>query len=421
MRWVLLLLAMTTFAHADPRTELAAKLGRVKAGMTTAQVTKILGAPDDVLTDEDPGGITAARTVEVWRYGASGHLMAATLGTVHIQADKKVQYVFGGSGKPYTGMPEQELRKLMQLLDDVPSYNERLDSLALVRAVNALHPLGKDKALDVIDEYLRVASPFDDPGREGVFLVLRALFEPPMPPMMVGAPSPPVDAKTFPLHPLIIIGDVPLKIVSGYVLAGAAERPEDDVAAFRKQGTLRAKPLSPSPSVLDDLDFAMLPGVDRLYVMDQALRFFGTVYRPADRTVDTWVSDRKMWAVHRASIKKLAPVWNARTQQMEVAGKRPLQPPWPARRVLWDLGLKGAQKARIAFERLDDTQIGIEVRIEGTVAVEEISIYKAESAVPLLQIKTASNTVSSQRLKLARGESIRVQVESRPMSPVLTP
>jgi len=65
MRWLLLLLAMTSFAHADTRTEFAAKIARVKVGMTAEQVTKILGAPDDIKTERDPGGITAARTVAV--------------------------------------------------------------------------------------------------------------------------------------------------------------------------------------------------------------------------------------------------------------------------------------------------------------------------------------------------------------------
>jgi hypothetical protein len=152
MRWLVLLAMTHAFANADPRTELAAKLARVKPGMTADEVTKLLGAPDDVKTEKDSGGITAARTVEVWRYGAVGHLKVATLGSVHIQADQKVQYVFGAKGKPLTGMPEQQLRNLMQLLDFVPSYNEQLDPLRLVKAVNALHALGKDKALDVVEE-----------------------------------------------------------------------------------------------------------------------------------------------------------------------------------------------------------------------------------------------------------------------------
>src|SRR5687768_14662216 len=120
MRWLLLFAMTSSIANADPRSVFAAKLALVKPGMTADEVTKILGAPDDVRTEKDGGGIAAARTTEVWRYGVVGHLKVATLGSVHIQADNKVQYVFGAKGKVLTGMPEQQLRNLMQLLDDVP-------------------------------------------------------------------------------------------------------------------------------------------------------------------------------------------------------------------------------------------------------------------------------------------------------------
>lgn len=421
MRWVLLLLAMTSFAHADTRTQFAAKLARVKVGMTADQVTKILGAPDDIKTEKDPGGIAAARTVEVWRYGASGHLKAATRGAVHVQADRKVQYVFGAKGKPYTGVPEPELQRLMQLLDDVPSYNDLLDARALVRAVNALHPLGKDKALDVIGEYLRVTSWLDDPGREGVFLVLRALFDPPMPPMMVGAPTLAADDKKFPRHPLIIVGDVPLEIVGGYVLGGHPEQPEDDVAAFRKQGKLRAAPLTPSPAMLDELEAVLqkTPELDKAYVIDQALRFFGTVYRPANRTVDSWLPDIKSWQVHRVAVAKIKPVWNAKTQQMEDKGSVLPPLPGPSQRVWWDLGLAGATKSRVTFERLSDDLVHVELRVEGPGAVDSLRIL--DGAKVMATIATAKNTVSTQRLTLPRGQSIRLELASGTQGPALTP
>ena len=57
----------------------------------------------------------------------------------------------------------------------MPSYDAgyHYNPLAVIRVVNALQPLGKDKALAALDEYLRVASDFHSPAREGVFLVLR--------------------------------------------------------------------------------------------------------------------------------------------------------------------------------------------------------------------------------------------------------
>ena len=439
MRWhALLLLAMTSISHATPRTDFAAKLAQVKPGMTADQVTKILGAPDDVKTEKDPGGISAARTVEIWRYGATGHLKVATLGSVHLQADNKVQYVFGGRGKPLASIAEPELARLMQLLDNVPSYNELLEPLALVRAVNALQPLGKDRALDVVDEYLRVSSWLDDPGREGVFLVMRVLFDVPpggMPPMMVGGASPAPDPKLWPRHPIVMIGDLPLKIVGGYSLAGAAERPEDDVAAFRKVGVIRAKQLAPSPASLDAVDafFATPAGklVDKPYVMDQALRFFGTVHRPANRTVDTWIPDIKWWDINRHAITNIVkPTWNAKTQQLEDRGTALLPLPHGFRRVWWDLGLKGTTKSRLTFERLDDNLVQVELRVElqnnGNVAAETVRLVDPKTTTELgkleLQAATASgSTVMTQRLQLPKGQALRAELASGARGPVLTP
>jgi len=69
-----------------------------------------------------------------------------------------------------------------------PSYDPR----ALIRAVNALQPLGKERALAAIGELLRVALP-SDPAYEGMLLVLRVLFEVPkggvMPQREAGAGS----------------------------------------------------------------------------------------------------------------------------------------------------------------------------------------------------------------------------------------
>src|SRR5262249_14874680 len=158
------------------------------------------GPPDDVRTQFDPGGISTTRTREIWGYGTQGHLTFPTLGCVYIDTDGRAQYVFGVGGSPPDPVdyPEDWLCALLRLIDRVPSYHagDRSAPLAVTRAVNVLQPLGKDRALAVIDEYLRVASFWHSEAREGLFLVLRVLFEVPedpghMPHMFVGAPSPP--------------------------------------------------------------------------------------------------------------------------------------------------------------------------------------------------------------------------------------
>ena len=443
MRVLVLLLAMSTFAHAasPTRAEFAAKLAKVKPGMTAAQVEKLLGKPDDIKTEADPGGIAAARTVEVWRYGARGHLAFGTLGTVHIQADKKVQYVFGAKGKPFTAMPEPELRKLLEALAAVPSYNaSNYDPLPLIRAVNALQPLGKDKALAVIGEFLRVSSWLDDPGREGVFLVLRVLFDVPagkMPMMAVGAPSPPPPNPAPPLYPLVLVGDVPFKLVSGYMLGGEAEPPEMDVEAFAKVGTMRKAPLVPT-NVLDALDAfaAKLDESMRTFLYDQALRLYGTVERPAE-TIDGWFPAGKdtdaRWKTARTRIAAIKPKWNATTQQLE----KPDGTTLPAivntaRRVWWDIGVAGTSKSRVTFERRSDKWVDVEVRLEvlanKAVKADKVRILDAKgkelAAIDIAAVSVVNSTsgsVSGRRLELPKGQSVQLELASGAHGPTLTP
>jgi hypothetical protein len=123
----------------------------------------------------------------------------------------------------------------------------------LVAAVNALQPLGKDLAVAALAEYLRVCPSVDNSSREGVFLILRALFEVPVDPgflprMLAGAPDPPEprDPRKLPRFPLAIEGDIPFMLVHGYELGGHPQDPGDHLRYFREHGTLRAKPLAPT-------------------------------------------------------------------------------------------------------------------------------------------------------------------------------
>jgi hypothetical protein len=77
---------------------------------------------------------------------------------------------------------EQDLRKLLGDLDRAPREFAAgfpdLDLLGIVRIANRLQPLGKEKALAAVEEYLRVHDR-RTPGPGGVQLALLLLFEPP--------------------------------------------------------------------------------------------------------------------------------------------------------------------------------------------------------------------------------------------------
>jgi len=83
------------------------------------------------------------------------------------------------------------------VLDEVPSYNSgpNYNPQKVIRAVNLLQPLGKTKAIAVLQEYLRIVPRNQKVGREGTFLVMRVLFNVPkeagyLPEMGVGGDTP---------------------------------------------------------------------------------------------------------------------------------------------------------------------------------------------------------------------------------------
>jgi hypothetical protein len=123
-------------------------------------------------------------------------------------------------------------------------------------------------------------------------------------------------------------------------------------------------------------------------------------------------------------IKRIVkPTWNAKTNQMEDKGKA--LAPWvfgPFQRVWWDLGLKGAAKARLTFERLDDELVAVELRIEGGVTASTLKVLdqKTSSVLATLEIR-GGNSVVTHRVKLPKGQAVRAELASGARSPDLTP
>jgi hypothetical protein len=122
----------------------------------------------------------------------------------------------------------------------------------IIEAVNALLPLGKEGALASLEAFLAEEDLQADP-LEGLFLVLRTLFEVPIDPgyhlpLRLGSstPPPPVDPASLPHFPLVLIGDCPLLLVSGFALGGDGEPLTAHLRHFRANGTLRRNPLEPS-------------------------------------------------------------------------------------------------------------------------------------------------------------------------------
>jgi hypothetical protein len=119
------------------------------------------------------------------------------------------------------------------------------DPGAVIAAVNALIPLGRDGALGALDAFVASqASPHD-----GLFLVLRVAFDAePHPVMRLGGshPAPPADRAALPRFPIMMVDDVPLMLVASYTLRGLPEPITAHLAYYREHGKLRAAPLAPA-------------------------------------------------------------------------------------------------------------------------------------------------------------------------------
>ena len=143
---------------------------------------------------------------------------------------------------------------MIQLTAVANSDFARFNPGAFIAAVNALLPLGKDGALAAIERYLVAADRSRDP-QHGLLLVLRLLFEVPAsgfhPPLYIGIPKTiqPADPKSLPHFPLILIDDIPLLLVTSFLIGGLAQPVEDCLKYYRENGILRAAPLNPPAAV----------------------------------------------------------------------------------------------------------------------------------------------------------------------------
>jgi hypothetical protein len=109
----------------------------------------------------------------------------------------------------------------------------------VIEAVNALRPLGRDAALEHVAAAAADAAP--PPDATGVLWVLRVLFDvaipPGHPPVQLGTPDVPAPTRpdALPRFPIVLAGDVPFLVVSGYVLAGLPEGVEPHLDFYRRE------------------------------------------------------------------------------------------------------------------------------------------------------------------------------------------
>jgi hypothetical protein len=281
--FLVLLASVPAWSDETPhrsRQQFAQAMNKIKNGMSTTEVRAVLGPPDDIWDARQDRAHGNRGQKEIWRYGTSGHTSLATLGEVWID-HKDCAFVVFGCGTPPAEhvIAEKELRRLLHILDVVSPYSASYDynPRTVIRAVNELQQVGRDQALSVIGEYLRVTSgvqwirvpvgtktialvvSLDVPGRDGLFLVMRTLFEVPdnpghMPPMLVGLqPQWPEEKKLLPRFPICLQGDIPFLLPDVCRHRGNSERPEAHFSYFKAHGKMRARQLMPTDAPMEAL------------------------------------------------------------------------------------------------------------------------------------------------------------------------
>ena len=159
-----------------------------------------------------------------------------------------------------------EIAPELRLIDRASSWpDSNYDGIKLVRAVNALQPLGKERALELLLEYTNSLEDTYDDGNI-VFWIIRLLFEP----VDLGQqiPSPAIYMSfdtgdkgnytdgysvTWPLDPIDLSHDVPFMLGHGIGGSGRPEHPNSHITWATKFGVIRESPLRPeNPLVAAD-------------------------------------------------------------------------------------------------------------------------------------------------------------------------
>jgi hypothetical protein len=231
----------------------------------------------------------------------------------------------------------------LELINDARKWQQGDDDAEkLIRAVNALRPLGKEKALQTLEKYLELhknsnmfSNMFDD---EIIFWIIRLLFEParlndriPEPGIAVAFLEPKSPAfALWPIGPLVLINDVPFFVGTRCGLGGLPEQPTSHIEWVRRFGVIREKSLLPAQNPLENAEhliqserFKNLRHRDEVLccfdrkvhaIRTQALGTVSELLKPLPDNYDASVLD-KAWKDRLAEAKKLQIAWDEQTQR----------------------------------------------------------------------------------------------------------
>lgn len=335
---------------AIDRRGFSAAMATVIDGMSKDSVLSVLGEPDTRRTIEDTGVSSETEvsmqlpfgTCEMWCYGRESAFGMPTLG--HVYFDQVgITHHCRARPLPAEGLErlfdETELRTILRLLDRATPPNDSFRPQNLVETANRMRPLGKSKILAAIAEYARVVPDTRRSGvSDGVFLVLRILFEIPEgldghPGLRFGmSPKPPADVRSSNRFPILLRDDVPLLLTEGYTIFGYAHSADAYLDFYAENGRLRSSPLTPTNS-----PFSVLEGIEppalaewirsesylRGKMIGQLLEMVSFAYEPAcrNRFVLSDVAEQDLWlTVFRNECSSLGLRWDSDRFEYVVGG-----------------------------------------------------------------------------------------------------
>jgi hypothetical protein len=227
----------------------------------------------------------------------------------------------------------------LELINDARKWQHGdKDAAGLIRAVNALRPLGKEKALQALEKYLELHENSNIFDNEIIFWIIRLLFEParlndriPQPGIAVAF----LESKSpafalWPIGPLVLINDVPFFVGTRCGMGGLPEQPTSHIEWVRRFGVIRENVLTPTRNPLESAEqliqsvrFKNLVPIDEFKdgfhrevheIRTQALGNVSEFLKPLPRSFDSSVLD-KAWKDRLAEAKELQIAWDEQTQR----------------------------------------------------------------------------------------------------------
>lgn len=214
-----------------------------------------------------------------------------------------------------------------------PSSNS--NGVELIRAVNALKPLGKEKALLTLEDYVRRVENFPYRGDpEIVFWIIRLLFEPVR--LDDRIPSPGIgrsvtyrdsdDASLWPLDPIELVEDIPFMVGSSAGgSTGLPEHPSSHIQWARRHCIVRDEPLSPTKdplaaaeALLRSRKFPEQPYILRLRIRVQAMDMVKDILEPVPFIL---LAEDHHWQARLREADELEITWVEQKQRFVARGK----------------------------------------------------------------------------------------------------